>query len=361
MYLLAVTNTHAGDHVTSNTHSRRRFLSVIGAGTAVSITGCLSVGGNGGEEEDYPTNPIQIVIPFSEGGGVDRSVRELQSFFEDAIDGQIQIDYRPGGGTQIGQEAVLDAEPDGYTIGVASLPAFNFTMITGDADYSIDDFAWIGNKLLDPGVLRIHRDDDRFEDINDVVDHAIDNPGDLSVSTSGPYNQNVLGLALLQDITGAEFNIVPYDGGGPSRNALVTREVDLVHANVYNSVNTNDDTRVLAVHAEENQWSDITDDAPTFSDALNFDQDELPPSAPEVRYSWYASSEVADEYPERLEILQDAFEESVTSDEYEEHLSELSPPQDAKRYYMSPDETEEANREKQNQMEQYVGLMEDAV
>lgn len=361
MLFLAVTNTRAGNHMISDTHTRRRFLSAVGIGTAVSFTGCLSVGENGGEEEDYPTDPMQIIIPFSEGGGVDRSVRELQSFFEDAIDGQLQIDYQPGGGTQIGQQAVLDAEPDAYTIGVASLPAFNFTMITGDADYSLDDFAWIGNKLIDPGVLRIHRDDDRFDDINDVIEHAIDNPGDLSVSTSGPYNQNVLGLALLQDITGAEFNIVPYDGGGPSRNALVTREVDLVHANVYNSVNTHDDTQVLAVHAEENQWGDITDDAPTFSDALDFDQNELPPSGPEVRYSWYISSEAADEYPERLESLQDAFEESVTSDEYEEYLSELSPPQAEKRDYRSPEETEEANRETQEQMEQHVELMEDAV
>lgn len=345
--------------MTSNIGTRRRFLSTVGAGTAVALTGCLSVGEGG--EEDYPTNPIEIIVPFDEGGGVDLSVRELQSFFEEAIDGQLRIDYRPGGGTQIGQQAVIDASPDCYTIGVASLPAFNFTMITGGADYELDDFAWMGNKLVDPGVLRVHRDDDRFEDINDVIDYAIDNPGDLSVSTSGPYNQNVLGLALLQEITGAEFNIVPYDGGGPSRNALVTQEVDLVHANVYNSVNTHEDTQVLAVHAEENEWGDLTDDAPTFSDALDFDQEELPPNGPEVRYSWYTSTEAADEYPERLDILQEAFEESVTSDEYEEYLSELSPPQEEKRDFRLPEETEESNRETQEQMEDRVETMEEVI
>ncbi|MDL5363836.1 tripartite tricarboxylate transporter substrate binding protein [Halalkalicoccus sp. NIPERK01] len=349
--------------MTTNIRSRRRFLGTVGSASIIGLTGCLSVssGGDNGGAENYPSNPIQTIIPFSEGGGVDRSVRELQSFFEESIDGQLQLEYRPGGGTQIGQQAVLDANPDCYTVGVASMPAFNFTMITGDADYDLSDFAWIGTKLVDPGVLRKHRDDDRFEDITDVIEYASENPGDLSVSTSGPYNQNVLGLALLQEVTGAEFNIVPYDGGGPSRNALVTREVDLVHANVYNSVNTTDDTEVLAIHAEENNWSELTDNAPTFSDALGFDQEEIPPSGPEVRYAWYTSAEAGDEYSERLSILQESFEESVTSREYEEHLSELSPPQEGKRDFRPPDETEQLAQEKQDQMESHLDTMETVV
>lgn len=330
--------------------SRRKLLSGIGTAAGIAVAGCL------GDEGEFPNDPITMVVPFGEGGGVDRSTRELQEALEDELGVNLRFEYHPGAGTQIGQQAALE-EDDAYTIGVASLPAFNFTMITGDAPYDLDDFAWVGNLLQDPGLIRVHEDDDRFDDINDLIDYAVDNPGELSVSTSGPYNQNVLGLAHLEEITGAEFNVVPYDGGGDARNALVSQEVDFVHANVFNSLGTAEDTRVLAVHAEENEWADITDDAPTFSDALGFDQEELRPNWPEVRYSWYISQDAADAHPDRLEFLQDAFETAVNSETYEETLADLSPPQETKRDYMSPEETEEANREKHETMEQFVDLM----
>ncbi len=329
------------------------MLAGLGTAAGMSLAGCL-----GGEEGEFPDDDVTMIIPFGEGGGVDRSTREIQEAFEDELGVNMRFEYHPGAGTQIGQQEAL-ANSDGYHIGVASLPAFNFTMITGNAEYTMDDFAWLGNLLQDPGVIRVHQDEDRFDDINDLIDYAVDNPGDLSVSTSGPYNQNILGLAHLQEITGADFNVVPYDGGGDSRNALVSQEVDLVHANVYNSLGTSEDTQVLAVHAEENHWADITDDAPTFSDALDFDQSELKPEWPEVRYSWYVSTETEDEYPDRVETLREAFEAAVTSDTYTDQLESLTPSQPEKKDYMSAEETDEANREKHDTMEEFVGIMDE--
>jgi len=337
-------------------NSRREFIGSIAAVGALGTAGCL-----GGEEAEYPNDSITFVVPFGEGGGVDRSTREIQPTFEDELGESLRFEYQPGAGTRIGQEAVLNAEPDCYTIGAASLPAFNFTMIVGDAEYELSDFAWLGNLLQDPGLMRKHQDDDRFDDISDVFDYATENPGELTVSTSGPYNQNVLGLSLLQEATDAEFNIVPFDGGGAARSALVRQEVDLVHANVFNSLGTADSTEVLAVHAEENDWANQTNDAPTFSDALGFDQDEVPPEAPEVVYSWYTSAEAADEYPDRYETLVEAFGNAVQSDAYLEDLEELNPPQGTKRHYRPPDETAEANEAKHEQMNSYIDLMEEAV
>lgn len=339
-----------------NTHSRRSVLGSIAAAGTLTIAGCASTG-----DGEFPSDSITFVVPFGEGGGVDRSTREIQPVFEDELGTSLRFEYHPGAGTQIGQRTVLDANDDGYTIGAASLPAFNFTMIVGDAQYELDDFGWIGNLLRDPGLMRMHKDEDRFDNIEDVFDYARDNPGDLTVSTSGPYNQNVLGLALLQEATGAEFNIVPFDGGGDARSALVREEVDLVHANVFNSLGTADSTEVLAVHAEENEWADLTDDAPTFSDALGFNQEEVPTEAPEVVYSWYTSSEAADNHPDRFETLVDAFGNAVQSDEYKEELESLDPPQESKRLYRPPDETANANEEKHEQMESYIDLIEAAV
>lgn len=339
--------------------NRRAFLGSIAAGGALSLAGCASTLGGGTEE--FPNDPVTFIVPFSEGGGTDRSTREIQPVFEDELGTSLSFEYHPGAGTQIGQRAVLDAAADCYTIGVASLPAFNFTMLVGDAQYGIGDFAWLGNLLRDPGVIRKHQNDGRFNNIQDIINHATENPGDLSVSTSGPYNQNVLGLSLLQEVTGAEFNIVPFGGGGEARSALVRQEVDLVHANVFNSLGTADSTTVMAVHAEENQWANLTDNAPTFSDALGFEQSDVPPQAPEVIYSWYTSTAAADEYPNRYDTLVEAFSNAVQSDAYVEELESLNPPQPTKRLYRPPEETKEANEQKHEQLQSYLNLMEGAV
>lgn len=304
---------------------------------------------------------MRFIVPFGPGGGVDRSTRQIQPHFEEQLGAAIKPEYKSGAGTQIGTQAVLNAKPNGGTIGAASIPAFNFTMLVGGAKYNLDDFAWIGNLLRDPGVMRKHNKDNRFKNIKEVFQYAKENPGDLTVSTSGPYNQNVLGLALLQKATGAKFNIVPYDGGSASRGALVKREVDLVHANVFNSLGTSDSTKVLAVHAEKNEWQNLTDDAPTFSDALGFKQSKVPPSAPQVRYSWFTQNQVAKEYPERLKKLRSAFRKAMNSTEYVDTLKKKNPPINGQMYYLNAEETAKANKQKHQNLKEYLPLMKKVV
>ncbi|MFC7157772.1 Bug family tripartite tricarboxylate transporter substrate binding protein [Halomarina halobia] len=346
--------------------NRRTFLKSIGVAATAAIAGCTEDVSIGSESNNtggsgYGIDPVTFIVPFGAGGGVDRSTRQIQPYFEENLGVKIKPEYKPGAGTQIGTQAVLNGRPDGGTIGAASIPAFDFTMLVGGAEYSMSDFTWIGNLLEDPGLLRAHKNDDRFDTVEDVFNYAKQNPGELKVSTSGPYNQNVLGLALLQEATGAKFNIVPYDGGSASRGALVKREVDLVHANVFNSLGTADSTRVLAVHADENKWGQLTDDAPTFSDALGFDQSAVPPSAPQVRYAWFTSAKVEEQHSDRIEQLRTAFEKSIKSDQYVQDLKEKNPPIDTQVAYYSGEETAQMNEEKHNQLKEYLDLMEKAV
>lgn len=360
-------------------HERRDLIKAVGASSIVWVSGCVSSMSSGSDAENqaasnetgkdtsasgqsnYPVDTVRFIVPFGPGGGVDRSTRQIQPQFESQLGASLKPEYKPGAGTQIGTQAVLNAEPNVSTIGAASIPAFNFTMLVGDANYSLDDFAWIGNLLRDPGVMRKHQNDNRFKNIQEVFQYAKENPGELKVSTSGPYNQNVLGLALLQKVTGAKFNIVPYDGGSASRGALVKREVDLVHANVFNSLGTADSTDVLAIHAEENKWSNLTNNAPTFSDALEFKQSKVPPSAPQVRYSWFTQAAAAEEYPERVKQLRSAFKSAMNSADYVDSLKNKNPPINGQIHYLNAKETAKANKEKQETLKGYLSLMEKAV
>lgn len=352
--------------------NRRTFITTLGAAGISGLAGCtnrLGSGGSGGSNgsnssdgsSGYAVDPVRFVVPFGPGGGVDRSTRQIQPYFEESLGASIKPEYKSGAGTQIGTRTVLDAESDAGTIGAASIPAFNFTMIVGNANYGLSDFAWLGNLLRDPGLMRKHQDDDRFSNVEEVFTYAKENPGELKISTSGPYNQNVLGLALLEKATGAKFNIVPYDGGSASRGALVKQEVDLVHANVFNSLGTADSTETLAIHAEENKWSDLTSDAPTFSDALGFEQSEVPPDAPQVRYAWFTQAASAEEYPDRVEKLRTAFQEAINSDEYVQSLKDKDPSIASQVYYKNAEKTASLNEQKHSQLKDYISLMEQAV
>src|SRR3569833_2552417 len=80
----------------------------------------LAVGATGAVAQNYPSQPIHMVVPFPPGGGTDALARAIQDVFQKAIGETVIIDNRGGGGSSIGHEIVAKAPPDGYTVLVSS-------------------------------------------------------------------------------------------------------------------------------------------------------------------------------------------------------------------------------------------------
>lgn len=341
---------------------RRKFLAATSA-TAGSllVAGCMGgddddnggSGGNGGG-----SGTLDFIIPVSEGGGADRSVREIQSYFEDEIGQNMAVEYQPGAGQRIAIEQMVGAPADGNTVLFGNIPWYAFLQLLDDEFQPLEDLTPIGNTVLEPGLIRIHEDEDRFSNLEELVQYGIDNPGELTYSTSGPFNRNVLGTLLIQEATGAEFSLVPYDGGSGARTALLQQEVDFTHASVYNSLGIADGSTCIGVHSETNEWPDLTDDAPTVNDALGTD---ISNEAAAGRYAWWVQSEVKDEHPDRYDALVSALEAAATNEEYLNDLSSLDTPEDGKVRYLSPEDTMERNEEAFSLAEEYIDVMEGSV
>lgn len=347
-----------------STTSRRKFITAVGAGVGITTAGCL--GGDGGDDFDengngggggngeFPSGTITHVNTYSEGGGTDTNLRQLQPHFDEALGVNTQIEYQPGAGTRIGTNYVAEAEPDGYTIGATRSPAFENTLLIDeeDTEYEKDDIYPIGSLMAEHAIIRVRNDDDRFDTIEDLVGYAADNPGELTCGVSGPTNRNMLAMILLMEHTDAEFTMVPFDGGGETQTALLQGEIDIANRSVYNSADIQEQTQALTIYAEENEWPDLTDDAPPINEALGTDI----PYGPTIgRQFDFAPAGLPEENPDRFEYMVDAYEEAVMSDGYREDLEELG--EEGKVDYFSPDETWNHIEENLTEMEEWVPVM----
>lgn len=338
-------------------------MTAVGAGSAVTLAGCM--GGddfddNGApdDDEDYPDQPITIVNTYSEGGGTDINLRQLQPHFDEALGVNTQIEYQAGAGTRIGTNVVAESPPDGYTIGASRTPAFEFTLLIDeeDTEYELDDIYPIGSLMTEHAVIRSREDENRFENIEDLIAYADSNPGELTCGVSGPTNRNMLAMVLLMEEADVDFTMVPFDGGGATETALLQGEIDLVNRSVYNSADIEDQTTALTIYAEENEWPDLTGDAPPINEALGTN---IPLEPTEGRQFDFAPGNLPDESPDRFDYLVDAYEEAVMSDGYQSDLEEIG--EEDKISYMSPDEVRDHIEANLDDMEEYIDVMLDHI
>jgi len=129
----------------SNT-SRRQFLAVAGAGTAVSLAGCGDDAEDGGEEEgDWePSQRMRYIIPYDEGGGTDVYARGIVEGLTEAMGQDIQIDNVPGGGGLNGFGEAIRSEPDGHTISGSAVPLEVTPQMLDDPGFDQRDLRGVG-------------------------------------------------------------------------------------------------------------------------------------------------------------------------------------------------------------------------
>lgn len=355
--------------------TRRTFVKTAGAGAiAVGIAGCTDdeeipengngngdENGNGQEEvDDYPPSALNFINAYSEGGGVDTNFRQIQPYFEDHIGANFNIEYRDGAGTRIAATTV--AEDDevlriGGTLSPATPAAVAFDEADGtEPDYTLDDLRPLGTLSGEAAIIRVRPDDDRFQTIEELVDYASENPGELTVGASGPTNRNMLSIIQLMEETDAEFTLVPYDGGGPTQTALLQEEIDVAARSVYNSADIADETTCLAIYSEENPEPDLTNDAPPINEALGTDINYAPTNGTQF---YYVSADAAAEHPSRYEHVQEAFYEAHQDEEYRDELEDIG--ELGKLVWNDPDETEEIMRSAYETYQEFIPLFEEYV
>jgi tripartite-type tricarboxylate transporter receptor subunit TctC len=178
--------------------------------------------------QSYPTRPVRFVAPFPPGGTNDIVGRILAQQLSSRLGHQVIVDNRPGAGGIIGTDTVAKAQPDGYTLLVASGSFTATPALHKKMPYSVArDFVGVGG-IADSPIVMTRNPGTPYRTLKELVDYAKANPEKVKYGSGGLGSTPHLSAALFQFVAGVRLLHVPYKGGGPSMAALAAGEVDVV-------------------------------------------------------------------------------------------------------------------------------------
>ena len=204
--------------------SRRSVLSAVVAGMAAGVT-TNKVFAQGA----YPNRVIKMVVPWPPGGVTDTTGRIIAQWMSADLGQTIIVENRPGAAGTIGHTAVSQAEPDGYTLLLATNSTYAMAPhLLGKLPYDSDKaFTPIGLAVRSPQIFCAHPSVP-VKDIPSFLAYVrARQPDGVTFESSGPGSSSHLATELLMSM--AKFNMlhVPYRGGGPALQALVAGEVNV--------------------------------------------------------------------------------------------------------------------------------------
>ncbi len=192
--------------------------------TLVSVPALVAATTMAAAQDGYPTQSIQLIVPYSAGGGGDTVSRLVAEPLSEALGVSVNVVNRDGAGGEIGISEMANADPDGYTIGVFGYPDNVVLAQTRDTDFDFDSLEY--HAQFDSMPMGIFSSPtSAFQTPEDVQAHAEENPGEIVVGQSGALG--LLHIMAFADELGVQLTPVAYDGGGELMNALLGNHIDL--------------------------------------------------------------------------------------------------------------------------------------
>jgi len=219
------------------------------------------------------SKPIRIIVPYGPGGPIDVTARLLAERVKDSL-GTVIIENRPGGGGNIGVDAVAKSTPDGTTIGIAAVAthAINPWLYNKMPFDAAKDFAPITQMVRVPNVLVLNADTASRLSINSVADlikYAKANPGKLNYGSGGNGSGGHLAGEMFKAQAGIFAVHIPYNGGNPAQLALLSGQVDFNFDNLATASTNIKSGKLKALAVTTAQRSAVLPDVPTVAETLN--------------------------------------------------------------------------------------------
>ena len=185
-------------------------------------------------QSNYPTKPINFIVPYGAGGGADSRSRQIAQKMSVILKQPIIVDNKPGAGGNIGTEFIARAAPDGYTIGMGNFApmAVNKTLF-GNLRYDPEtDLTPI--ILIEKGPLvLVVNPNSPYKTVQEIVSAAKAKPGVLTFSSGGIGGSHQLSAEIFEQNAGIEMIHVPYKSGSAGLTDLmagnVTMMLSLIH------------------------------------------------------------------------------------------------------------------------------------
>jgi tripartite-type tricarboxylate transporter receptor subunit TctC len=201
---------------------RRAFLHLAAGAAALPAVARIAWA------QAYPSRPVRIIAPTAPGGGPDIFARLIGPWLSGRLGQQFVVENRPGGGSNIGTEAVVRAPPDGYTLLLVSTTnAINATLYDRLNFDFLRDIAPVAGIIRLPFVIVVNPSVPA-KTVPEFTAYAKANPGKINLGSPGIGTPGHVAGELFKMMAGIDLVHVPYRGGGPVMTDLLGGQVQVL-------------------------------------------------------------------------------------------------------------------------------------
>ncbi len=216
----------------------------------------------------YPAHPVRVIVPVPPGGALDILARLMGQWLSDHLGQTFIIENRPGGGTNIGIEAVVRAPADGYTLLLipGSVTA-NATLYQHLAFNFMSDIIPIAMISSLPLVMEVNTSNPA-KTVPEFIAWAKANRGKVSMASGGTGSTSHIGGELFKLMTGIDMLHVPYRGGAPAITDLMGGQVQVYFSPLPESIASIKGSKLRALAVTTAKRSAALPDVPTIAESV---------------------------------------------------------------------------------------------
>ena len=211
---------------------RRNFLHLAAGAGAAALPARARIA----RAQAYPSRPVRLIVGFAAGGAFDIMARLIGQWLSERLGQPFVIENRPGGGGNIGTEAVVRAPPDGYTLLLVGVPnAINVTLYDKLNFKFISDIAPVAGLMAVSSVMVVHPSVPA-NTVPEFIAYAKANPRKVNMASSGTGSTNHVSGELFKMMAGIDMAHVPYRSAGPALTDLLGGQVQVMFPSTVSSI-----------------------------------------------------------------------------------------------------------------------------
>jgi len=238
---------------------RRQFLALAGAAVAMPAIA---------RAQSYPSRPVKVIIGYPPGGSADITARLMSQWLGERTGQSFIVESRPGGGTNIATEAVINAPNDGYTLLlVAPANAINATLYEKLNHSFLRDIEPVAGLIRFPNVVVVNPSVP-VKTIPELIEYAKANPGKLNMASSGNGSTIHMSGELFKMMTGVNMQHVPYRGGALALTDMVAGQVQVMFDNIPTAAEFVKSGKLRGLAVTGAQRSEVLPELPTVAEFL---------------------------------------------------------------------------------------------